>query len=117
MSLPLGEPENKNSNSSAVPDDSMSSGLQAVFEDPNQAAERRKLISLLNGAPRQSRMREERNHRVAVVTRSNVATVLLPIVTTIFVVTFELEKCHNKIRKPATLTRETRETRLTGTGR
>jgi hypothetical protein len=69
------EPENGNPNSSAVlPDDSMSSGLQAVYEDPSQAAERRKLISLLNGAPGQSRMREGRIHRAGVVARSNVAT-------------------------------------------
>jgi hypothetical protein len=68
------EPENGNPNSNAVLDDSMSSGLQAVYEDPSQAAERRKLISLLNGAPGQSRMREERIHKAAVVARSNVAT-------------------------------------------
>jgi hypothetical protein len=68
------EPENGNPNSSVAPDDSMSSGLQAVYEDPSQAAERRKLISLLNGAPGQSRMRDERVHRAAVVARSNVAT-------------------------------------------
>lgn len=68
------EPENGNPNSSVVPDDSMSSGLQAVYEDPSQAAERRKLISLLNGAPGQSRMRDERIHRAAVVARPNVAT-------------------------------------------
>jgi len=65
------EPENGNP---AVLDDSMSSGLQAVYEDPSQAAERRKLISLLNGAPGQSRMREERIHRAAVAARSDVAT-------------------------------------------
>ena len=68
------EPENGNPNSSAVLDDSMSSGLQAVYEDPSQAAERRKLISLLNGAPGQSRMRDERVHRTTVVARSNVTT-------------------------------------------
>jgi len=61
------EPKIGNPNSSAVPDDSMSSGLQAVYEDPSQVAERRKLISLLNGAPGQSRMRD---HRAA---HSNVA--------------------------------------------
>ncbi|KAF8271324.1 hypothetical protein EI94DRAFT_1720928 [Lactarius quietus] len=68
------EPENGNPNSSAALDDSMSSGLQAVYEDPSQAAERRKLISLLNGAPGQSRMREERIHKAVVVKRPNVAT-------------------------------------------
>ncbi|KAI9442471.1 hypothetical protein H4582DRAFT_1284064 [Lactarius indigo] len=69
------EPENGNPNSNTALDDSMSSGLQAVYEDPSQAAERRKLISLLNGAPGQSRMREERIHRAAVAAaRSNVAT-------------------------------------------
>lgn len=67
------EPENGNTNSNAAPDDSMSSGLQAVYEDPSQAAERRKLISLLNGAPGQSRMRDERIHRAAAVARSNAA--------------------------------------------
>jgi len=58
------EPEIGNLNSSAVPDDSMSSGLQAVYEavyeDPSQVAEWRKLISLLNGAPGQSRMRDHK---------------------------------------------------------
>jgi hypothetical protein len=43
----------------------MSPGLQAVYEDPTQAAERRKLISLLNGAPGRSRVREERTHRAS----------------------------------------------------
>lgn len=50
----------------------MGQGLQAVYEDPTQAAERRKLISLLNGAPGQSRMREERVHRPVAVTNPNV---------------------------------------------
>ncbi|KAH8995665.1 hypothetical protein EDB92DRAFT_1943153 [Lactarius akahatsu] len=68
------EPENGNPNSNAALDDSMSSGLQAVYEDPSQAAERRKLISLLNGAPGQSRMREERIHRAAAAAHSNVAS-------------------------------------------
>jgi hypothetical protein len=49
----------------AVPDHGMMSpGLQAVYEDPTQAAERRKLLSLLNGAPGRSRISEERTHRV-----------------------------------------------------
>jgi len=56
----------------ATPDDGMSSRLQAVYEDPTQAAERRKLISLLNGAPGQSRVREERAHRTAALASSNV---------------------------------------------
>ena len=47
----------------AAPDLGMSPGLQAVYEDPTQAAERRKLISLLNGAPGRSRIRGERAHR------------------------------------------------------
>ena len=68
------ELENGNPNSSAMPDDSMSSGLQAVYEDPSQAAERRKLISLLNGAPGQSRVREGRIHKAAVDARPDVAT-------------------------------------------
>lgn len=49
----------------AAPDHCMSPGLQAVYEDPTQAAERRKLLSLLNGAPGRSRVREERAHRTA----------------------------------------------------
>jgi hypothetical protein len=61
------EPEKGTSNINTAPDDGMSTGLQAVYEDPTQAAERRKLISLLNGAPGQSRMREERAHKVAAV--------------------------------------------------
>jgi hypothetical protein len=65
------EPENGAPNSNTMSDDGMSSGLQAVYEDPTQAAERRKLISLLNGAPGQSRMREARAHRAA---SPNVAT-------------------------------------------
>jgi hypothetical protein len=46
----------------AVPDNGMSPGLQAVYEDPTQAAERRKLLSLLNGAPGRSK---ERTHMTA----------------------------------------------------
>ena len=49
---------------SAVLDHGMSQGLQAVYEDPTQAAERRKLLSLLNGAPGRSRRSEERTHRM-----------------------------------------------------
>jgi hypothetical protein len=60
-----GEPEKASANVAAAPDDSMSTGLQAVYEDPMQAAERRKLISLLNGAPGQSRVREKRAHKAA----------------------------------------------------
>src|SRR5712672_3444872 len=60
------EPENVTSNTSAAPDDGMSTGLQVVYEDPTQAAERRKLLSLLNGAPGQSKAREERTRRAAV---------------------------------------------------
>ena len=52
----------------AAPDDGLNTDLQAVYEDPTQAAERRKLISLLNGAPGQSKIREERAHSTAVVT-------------------------------------------------
>lgn len=55
------EPGNGTSNMNAVPDHGMSPGLQAVYEDPTQAAERRKLLSLLNGAPGRSK---ERTHRV-----------------------------------------------------
>lgn len=58
------EPGNGTSNMNAVPDHGMSPGLQAVYEDPTQAAERRKLLSLLNGAPGRSRISEERTHRV-----------------------------------------------------
>ena len=68
------EPENGTSNSNTISDDGMSSGLQAVYEDPTQAAERRKLISLLNGAPGQSRIREGHAHRAVVATSSKVAT-------------------------------------------
>lgn len=57
------EPGNGISNVNAVPDHVMSQGLQAVYEDPTQAAERRKLLSLLNGAPGRSRMSEERTRR------------------------------------------------------
>jgi hypothetical protein len=59
------ESEKRTSNIAVPPDDGMSPSLQAVYEDPTQAAERRKLISLLNGAPGQSRIREERAHRAA----------------------------------------------------
>jgi DNA replication regulator DPB11 len=59
------EPGNGTSNMDAAPDHAMSPGLQAVYEDPTQAAERRKLISLLNGAPGRSRTRGERAHRAA----------------------------------------------------
>ena len=55
-------------------DGGTSSSLQAVYEDPTQAAERRKLISLLNGAPGQSKMRQGRAHRAAAATSSNVAS-------------------------------------------
>ncbi|KAH9978902.1 hypothetical protein BGW80DRAFT_703080 [Lactifluus volemus] len=68
------EPENGTSNSNTISDDGMSSGLQAVYEDPTQAAERRKLISLLNGAPGQSRIREGHAHRAVVAASSKVAT-------------------------------------------
>ena len=54
------EPGNGTSNINAAPDHAMSPGLQAVYEDPTQAAERRKLISLLNGAPGRSRRSEDR---------------------------------------------------------
>ena len=57
------EPGNGTSNIDTVPDHGMSPGLQAVYEDPTQAAERRKLLSLLNGAPGRSRVSEERPHR------------------------------------------------------
>ena len=50
----------------------MNPSLQAVYEDPTQAAERRKLISLLNGAPGQSKIREGRAHRAAAVARPSV---------------------------------------------
>ncbi|KAI0256238.1 hypothetical protein BJV78DRAFT_448279 [Lactifluus subvellereus] len=75
MSYAFGdEPDNGTSNSNTMSDDGTSSGLQAVYEDPTQAAERRKLISLLNGAPGQSRIREGRAHRATAVTSSNVAS-------------------------------------------
>jgi hypothetical protein len=64
------EPGNGTSNMSAVPDHCMSPGLQAVYEDPTQAAERRKLVSLLNGAPGRSRISEERTHRAAGASRN-----------------------------------------------
>lgn len=47
----------------------MNPSLQAVYEDPTQAAERRKLISLLNGAPGQSKIREGRANRAAAAAR------------------------------------------------
>jgi hypothetical protein len=73
MSYAFGdEPEKGASNMTAAPDDGMSTDLQAVYEDPTQAAERRKLISLLNGAPGQSRIREERARRAAAVTGPSV---------------------------------------------
>jgi hypothetical protein len=68
------EPENGTSNSHTMSDDGMSSGLQAVYEDPTQAAERRKLISLLKGAPGQSKILEGRALRAAAVASSSVAT-------------------------------------------
>ena len=58
------EPGNGTSNMNAMPDHGMSPSLQAVYEDPTQAAERRKLLSLLNGAPGRTRMSEERTHRM-----------------------------------------------------
>lgn len=58
------ETGNGTSNLNALPDRGMSQGLQAVYEDPTQAAERRKLLSLLNGAPGRSRRSEERTHRM-----------------------------------------------------
>lgn len=61
---------NGTSNTNAVPDHGMSPGLQAVYEDPTQAAERRKLLSLLNGAPGRSRIPEERTHRVTAASRN-----------------------------------------------
>lgn len=68
------EPEKGTSNTAAAPDDGMNptSSLQAVYEDPTQAAERRKLISLLNGAPGQSKVREQHAHRAAAVARPSV---------------------------------------------
>ena len=66
------EPEKGTANAAAAPDDGMNPSLQAVYEDPTQAAERRKLISLLNGAPGQSKIREGRAHRAATVARPSV---------------------------------------------
>ncbi len=59
------EPGNGTSNVNVVSDHGKSPGLQAVYEDPTQAAERRKLISLLNGAPGRSRISKERAHEAA----------------------------------------------------
>lgn len=68
------EPDHGTSNLNTMSDGGTSSSLQAVYEDPTQAAERRKLISLLNGAPGQSKMRQGRAHRAAAATSSNVAS-------------------------------------------
>ncbi len=65
------EPGNDTSNMDALPDSGMSPGLQAVYEDPTQAAERRKLLSLLNGAPGRSRISEERTRRAATAASHN----------------------------------------------
>lgn len=64
------EPGNGTSNTNVAPDHGTSPGLQAVYEDPTQAAERRKLLSLLNGAPGRSRISEERTHRVTAASRN-----------------------------------------------
>jgi len=66
------ESEKGTANTAAAPDDGMNPSLQAVYEDPTQAAERRKLISLLKGAPGQSKIREGRAHRAAAVARPSV---------------------------------------------